>query len=80
MEVCKRRCSDIESLLKKEERPENSEILWDELIAIVDLMSYIDTRHKDYLLEKLIDRKKATLKATWQSFKLRIKKRESNHM
>ena len=75
MEVCKRRCSDIESLLKKEERPENSEILWDELIAIVDLMSYIDTRHKDYLLEKLIDRKKAALKATWQSFKLRIKKR-----
>lgn len=73
MEVCKRRIDSIEKVLKEESIPANRTVLYDEMIAVVDLMSYIDTRHKDYLRETISDKKKAALKATWQAFKLRKK-------
>ncbi len=75
MNICKKRIEDIEKVLKEESIPANKTILCDEMIAVVDLMSYIDTRHKDYLRESISDRKKATLKAMLQAFKLQ--KRES---
>lgn len=75
MDICKKRIENIEKGLKEESIPENKTVLCDEMIAIVDLMSYIDTRHKDYLRESISDRKKATLKAMLQALKLQ--KRES---
>ena len=78
MQTCKSKINYIQDTLKGDGggfklSPERRAILTDELVAIVDLMSYIDSRHKDYLMENLVDKKKAALKAMWQAFKLRGK-------
>ncbi len=75
MEMCKEHQKKLELVLKDEETclykidsPERMRAV-DELVALADLMSYIDTKHKDYLLDQVGKQKKETIGKCLELFK-----------